>query len=98
MESLSMVGFTHTWRLSPENPDSPAIASDPRRRNLDRSLRHGQGDVQKRIDHGDQPLGAVHERHMRGARKYRELGPRQADEIADNAAAEQAKHLDRVLR
>ncbi len=35
---------------------------------------------------------------MRRAGEYGKLGTRQADEIADHAAAEQAKHLDHVLR
>src|SRR5437868_5246284 len=39
----------------------------------------------------------VHERHMSGAGKHRELGAWQADEIAHHSTAEQAKQLDGVL-
>src|SRR5260370_34048078 len=56
------------------------------------------GCVEKFGDHRGQPFGAVDERHMRRAGEHGKLGTRQTDEIADHAAAKQAKHLYNVLR
>lgn len=54
--------------------------------------------IKKFGNHGNQPLGSVHQRHMCGAREHSQPGTWQPNEIANDAPTEQAKHLDRVLR
>jgi hypothetical protein len=57
----------------------------------------GPGRVEEPHNHGNQPLGAIHERNMSGAREHSESYIREAGVIAGDAAAEQSKHLDHVL-
>jgi hypothetical protein len=55
------------------------------------------GRVEELGDHRDEPGGALNERHVCGAGKYRALGTGQTDEIAHHPAAERAQQRDRVL-
>src|SRR5207253_3390062 len=54
--------------------------------------------VEELPNHRNQPLGAIHERDVRGARQHSKLRTRKANGIASNAAAEQSKQLYHVLR
>src|SRR5260370_32946975 len=57
----------------------------------------GPGCVEEPHNHGNQPIGAIHECEMSGAREHSELYMREADVIAGDAAAVQTKQLDQML-
>src|SRR5438270_4945787 len=57
----------------------------------------GPGRVEEPHNHRNQPIGAIHERDVSGAREHSELYIREADVIAGDTAAQQSKHLDHML-
>jgi hypothetical protein len=64
-----------------------------------KSLALWHGRVEERRDDRKQQIGALHNRHVRGAGEDGELRSRQAGgHIAEDATPEQSKHLNSVLR